>query len=170
MEAFAEAVLHYFLFYVTFWGFVPTFPRMRSFTTWSLCFLWAFCLLSSFSDFELGAISHWTVVPRCSQDGRDWSTGRTRLPSLAGGCIHQTKTKVGHTRGDILQEATTKDPSRSVISVSLPAWDLKCRISQTRQGVSSDTTLSLKWRTTNSQTQLKKWPQRKKVVIWMFLF
>lgn len=35
----------------------PTLPRVKSFTMWSLCFFWGFCLSSSFPDFELGAIS-----------------------------------------------------------------------------------------------------------------
>lgn len=49
----------------------PTLPRVKSFTMWSLCFFWGFCLSSSFPDFELGAISQRRYC-KSLQQARRW--------------------------------------------------------------------------------------------------
>lgn len=71
----------------------PTLPRTRSFTTCSLCFLWAFCLLSSFSDFELGAISHWTAALGTLAIGPRGGASRQRALAPPGCDFSRTKTK-----------------------------------------------------------------------------
>lgn len=74
-------------------GAEPTLPRTRSFTTCSLCFLWAFCLLSSFSDFELGAISHWTAALGTLAIGPRGGASSQRALAPPGCDFSRTKTK-----------------------------------------------------------------------------
>lgn len=74
-------------------GAGPTLPRTRSFTTCSLCFFWALGLLSSFSDFELGAISHWTAEVGTLAIGPRGGASGQRAIALPGCDSSRTKTK-----------------------------------------------------------------------------
>lgn len=74
----------------------PTLPRAKSFTMWSLCFFWGFCLSSSFPGFELGAISQrrhgrWLRAAR-----GDWAAETTRalaIPRARNGTKKKNRNK-----------------------------------------------------------------------------